>query len=80
MNKQVIYFEKKTNGGMFLCMEAYKYGTDKEYKTFSSAIKKAQQDFKKEVNFHLSEIGVKNISIRLIEGAVTYKIVTIKVN
>lgn len=65
MAKQVIYLElsqgKQSNG--FLAIEAYKYGTDEQFKTFSSAMKQAQKDFNKEAKHYL-KMSFKSIDTR----------------
>jgi hypothetical protein len=43
---QVIILERNINDSLFLCIERYEYGTNKEFKTFTQATRKAQKDYK----------------------------------
>ena len=72
MAKNVIYLELSqgnvSNG--FLCIEAYKYGTNEQFKSFNSAIKQARKDFSREGKRYLKESfnGVsKRNSLRIID-------------
>ncbi len=77
---QVIKFERRYGTRDFLTIQTYEYGVNKPFKTFSSAISKANKDFKEEVSIHLSEIGCKDITYKLTEDGTTLKVITLIVN
>jgi hypothetical protein len=43
---QAIFLERNINDTLFLLIERYEYGTNKDFKTFTQAIKQAQKDYK----------------------------------
>lgn len=74
MAKQVIYLELSQGNASnsFLAIESYKYGADEQFKTFSSAIKKAQKDFSREAKIYLKESfnGItKRNALRIIDAS-----------
>jgi hypothetical protein len=43
---QAIFLERNINDTLFLLIERYEYGTNRDFKTFTQAIKQAQKDYK----------------------------------